>query len=63
MGYGISNGAVVTLGLPRWTSLAVVAVGFMMLMAMFVVMLFAAAADVSWFNNVDFGGRGEGGGD
>jgi hypothetical protein len=62
IGYGVSNGAVVTLGLPRWTSLAVVALGFCMLMALFTMMMFAAANDISWFNTGDFNGRGGGGG-
>ena len=49
--YGLSNKAVLTLALPRWTSLAVVAAGFSMLMAMFGLMLYAAATDVAWFDN------------
>ena len=59
MGYGLSDGAVQTLGLPRWTSLVVVALGCLMLMAMFGFMLYGEAADLTWFEN---GGGGRGGG-
>lgn len=56
MGYGLSNGAVQTLSLPRWTSLAVVALGFVMLMAMFAFMLYGDAAGLSWFEGSGGGG-------
>lgn len=49
MGYGLSNGAVQTLGLPRWTSLAVVGLGFLMLMSMFGFLLYSDAAGLEWF--------------
>jgi hypothetical protein len=59
MGYGLSNGAVQTLGLPRWTSLAVVGLGFLMLMSMFAFFLYGDAAGLVWFEdggNRDFEG-------
>jgi len=59
MGYGLSNGAVETLSLPRWTSLAVVALGFLMLMAMFAFLLYGDAADLSWFQDRGSGGDGD----
>ena len=49
--YGLSNKAVTTLELPRWTSLAVVGAGCVMLMAMFGAMMYGSATDVSWFDN------------
>jgi hypothetical protein len=49
MGYGISNHPVRELRLPRWSSLAVIALGFGMLMSMFAFALYAEATDLSWF--------------
>lgn len=48
--YGLSNKAVVTLELPRWSSFAVAGVGFAMLIVMFAGMFYGAATDVPWFN-------------
>jgi hypothetical protein len=48
MVYGISNHPVRELRLPRWTSLAVITLGFVMLMSMFALGLYAEAADVPW---------------
>jgi hypothetical protein len=49
--YGVSNNAVHVLELPRWSSLAIVGVGFTMLMAMFALGLYAEVADVPWSQN------------
>ena len=50
MVYGASNGPVATLGLPRWSSVAVLGIGFVMLLVMFAGMLYGAATDVPWFD-------------
>jgi hypothetical protein len=63
MGYGLSNHAVTTLQLPRWTSLSIAGLGFVMLMMMFAFLLFAAAQDLNWFGPQEFGRRPGGGGD
>ena len=59
MAYGISNHPVRELRLPRWTSLAVITLGFVMLMSMFSFGLYAEATDIRWFR----GPRGGGGAD
>ena len=48
--YGVSNKAVLTLGLPRWSSFAVAGVGCAMLLFLFAGMFYGAATDVPWFN-------------
>lgn len=58
MAYGLSNQAVLTLGLPRWSSLAVAGLGFTMLMAMFAIGLVASATDIPWLENDVARGRG-----
>ena len=56
MGYGLSNHAVTTLHLPRWTSLSIAGLGFVMLMLMFGFLLLVAAQDINWFQPDEFGG-------
>lgn len=48
MAYGISDHPARELRLPRWTSLAVIALGFVMLMSLFAFGIYAEAADVRW---------------
>ena len=59
MAYGISDHPVRELQLPRWTSLAVITLGFVMLMSMFAFGIYAEATDVPWVR----GPRGTTGGD
>jgi hypothetical protein len=61
MGYGLSNHAVTTLALPRWTSLSIAGLGFLMLMGMFGFLLLVAAQDINWFQPNEFGGPRRGG--
>ena len=48
--YGLSDKAVLTLQLPRWSSLAIAGFGCAMLLAMFAGMFYGAATDVPWFD-------------
>jgi hypothetical protein len=59
MAYGISNHPVRELRLPRWTSLAVIALGFVMLMSMFAFGLYAEATDIRWVRGRPRGGGGD----
>ena len=57
MAYGISDHLVRELRLPRWSSLAVITLGFVMLMSMFALGLYAEATDIPWFRGPErFGG-------
>ncbi len=56
VGYGLSNGAVPTLKLPRWSSLAIVGAGACMLIVMSAVMTSVSLDVVLFDSEVSLGG-------